>query len=228
MIPLGAGGSQSIMNGRKATVPGVKAGVDSGCLFCLARTAPLPEVGARIQILTDYRAGLMGRVVETPPSLPLRKGELLVQFDHEPSRIQHTVSLERDLIGVNSEVPTPIWAPPISLREAAELDDVIVKFCERGFSAKIWKPHLPTFYEVIRRVWHNRLPLEGTDIWSILEAHGVPQKYKKRLTELYQDGRDLLVYAIGRKPIKKKRVAPFSPEPPGHWEWDPEVLSGSR
>ena len=208
------------MNGRKASAPGMEAGIDSGCPFCLARTALLPEVGARIQILTGYRAGLMGRVVKTPSSLPLRNREpFLVQFDHDPPGIQQTVSLEGDLIGFNSEVLTPIWAPPISLREAAELDDVIVKFCERGFSAKSWKQHLPTFYKVIRHVWHNRLPLEGTDIWSILEAHGAPQKYKKRLTDLYQDGRDLLVYAIGRKPIKKKRIAPFSPEPPGHWTW---------
>ncbi len=214
------------MNGRKALAPGVEAGIDSGCPFCLARTAPLPNVGARIQILTDYRAGLMGAVVETRPSLPLGKGELLVQFDHDPPGIHCIVSLERDLVAVNSEVPTPIWAPPISLREAAELDDVIVKFCRSSFSLKSWKPHVPTFYEVIRRVWHNRLPLEGTDMWSILEAHGVPQKYKKRLTELYQDGRDLLVYAIGRKPIKKKRIAPFSPESPRHYEWNLEAPSG--
>jgi hypothetical protein len=210
------------MNGRKASVPGVEAGIESGCLFCLARTASLPEVGTRIQILTGYRAGLTGRVVKTPPSLPLRKEEpFLVQFDHDPPGVQHTVSLERDLIGFNSKVPTPIWAPPISLRDAAELDNLIVKFCERTFSAKGSKPHLPTFYyEVIRHVWHNRLPLEGTDIWSILEAHGVPKKFKKRLTDLFQDGRDLLVYAIGREPIEKKRVVPFLPEPPRHYKWD--------
>jgi len=209
------------MNCRKASHPGVEAGIHSGCPFCLARTAPFPEVGVRIQILTGYRAGLMGAVVKPPPGLPFRNGELfLVQFDHDPPGIHNTVSLEHDLISFPSEVPTPIWAPPISLREAAELDDVIVKFCEKRFSTNSSKPQLPTFYELIRHVWRNRLPLEGTDIWPILEAHGAPRKYKKRLIELYQFGRDLLVYTIGRKPIKKKRVAPFFPEPPGHWEWD--------
>jgi len=198
------------MTKRKVLKPGIAAGINSGCPFCLARTTGLPKVKDRIQILTDYRAGLKGTVVETPPSISLRKGEFLVQFDHDRPEIQQKVSLERDLIliGFTSEEPIPIWAPPITLREATELDNAVIQFCQRGFSGNRWKPHLLSFYEIIKRVWSKRLPVEAKEVWAILEAHGVPQLYKKRLTELFHDGRNLLEYAIGRKPIKKKGVPP--------------------
>jgi hypothetical protein len=198
------------MPDRKAEMPGVAAGIISGCPFCLARTTSLPGVGDRIRVLTDFRAGLVGIVVETPPNLPLRRGEFLVQFDHDPPNTQQIVSLERDLIVYSLEVPVPIWAPPISLCEAAELDKVLIKFCKKSLSQNHWKPYLPAFYEIIRHIWYNRLPIEGTEMWALLEAHGVAERWKRRLTQLYEDGRGLLVYAIGRRPIKKKRVLPFS------------------
>ena len=196
------------MTKRKVLKPGIAAGINSGCPFCLARTTGQLKVNERIIILNDYRAGLVGTVVETPPSLSLRKGEFLVQFDHDQPEVQQRVSLERDLIlvGFTSEEPMPSWVPPIMLCDAAELDDAVIQFCQKGFSANRWKPHALSFYEIIRRVWSQRLPIDAKEVWGILEAHGVPQLYKKRLTELFHDGINLLIYACGRKPIKKKRV----------------------
>lgn len=106
--------------------------------------------------------------------------------------------------------PTPNWAPPLCLEDAAELDSVVVYFCEK--SVRNGKRHLDwsAFFEIIRRIWTRRLPIESHELWTVLHAHGVPQRWEKRLTDFFTKGRDLLVYAVGKKPIKKKRVTPLS------------------
>jgi len=43
-----------------------------------------------------------------------------------------------------------------------------------------------------------------------MEAHGVPIEFKDELSEFFDKGRDLLVQAVGKKPVKKRRVEPLA------------------
>jgi hypothetical protein len=72
-----------------------------------------------------------------------------------------------------------------------------------------WKINWDSLNEVIRKIWLSRLPLEPNELWLILKAHGAPERSEAKIVEFYERGRNLLVYAIGRKPIKKKRVEPL-------------------
>ena len=107
-------------------------------------------------------------------------------------------------------VPLSLPGLPISLKDAGELDSVVVEFCEKSTSLQSF--NWPTFYEFIRLVWKKRLPLTSNEIWLLFEAHGASFKFKKFVVDFYQKGTELLIYVAGRKPIKKKRVQPLLAE----------------
>jgi hypothetical protein len=179
----------------------------SGCPFCIASGIAIPEVGTGFRIINGYNAGATGVVVERAKNLPPLPNEFLAQMDNDPPHIQHSV-FEHKLIQLLP--PTPDWAPPLCLEDAAELDSVLVYFCGKSVRNGKWHLDWSAFFEIIRRIWTRRLPIESHELWAVLHAHGVPQRWEKRLTDFFAKGRDLLVYAVGKKPIKKKRVAPLS------------------
>ena len=102
------------------------------------------------------------------------------------------------------------WLPPLNLREAAELDEVVVTVCRRFLELGAGKWHRGAYYRLINHCWRKRLPLSEDEVWAILAAHGMPKKFEKEARRAYLEGTELLVYAHGRKPIKKKRVSPLS------------------
>ena len=186
------------------------SGRDSGCPFCVARNQALPKVGEKIRLLSDFRAGQIGIVVETPSSLPLRPGEFLVEIEGEPPGHQRTVHAELELFEHLPGTPVPAWAPPISLREAEELDRFVIRICDESTWDHNRSPSKLLVYDLIRHVWWKRLLIEPDEMWQLLEAHGAPSRWRNQLMRLYRDGRDLLIYSMGRKPVKKQRVSPLS------------------
>jgi hypothetical protein len=56
----------------------------------------------------------------------------------------------------------------------------------------------------------SRLPLSGKEFWAVCAAHGMPTKFKKRVISGFEFGVGLLVTALGRKPIRRRRVAAMS------------------
>jgi len=186
------------------------SGRDSGCPFCLARNQALPKIGERIRFLSDFRAGQIGVVIESPSSIPLRPGEFLVEMDGELAGHQQMVHAELDLFEPLPGTPVPAWAPPISLREAEELDRIVISLCDESTWDYNRLPSMPLFYALIRHVWWKRLPIEPEEMWQFLEAHGAPSRWRNQLMRLYREGRELLIYSMGRKPVKKKRVSPLS------------------
>lgn len=200
----------SAMAKSKPISPGISAGIKAGCPFCLARKTGVPKVGETIRILSDIRAGEIGKVVPAPPIFEPHKITIYVEGD--PPDNTWTVDTMAYLIERFPGPPVPDWAPPISLKEAEELDGRVVQFCEKSISSRGWRPNLPYFYAVINYIWYNRLPLEALEVWKVLQAHGVAKNWQVRLTSLFKEGRDLLVIAEGRKPVKKKRVQPLYAE----------------
>ena len=191
--------------------PGVSAGRDSGCPFCLGRDRAVPMIGERIRILSDFMAGWTGTVVQPHPSMPvLQPGEVVVAMDGDTSGGTFWVNTLREVVETLPATPVPSWAPPISLREAEELDCLVVKFCHESAWKGRGTPNRQVFNQVIGHVWRRRLPIEPREMRLLLEAHGVPPNWHRRLTLRYQEGRDVLIQSVGMKPIRKKRVPPLS------------------
>ena len=192
--------------------PGKAHGASAGCPFCRSARTRLPEVGTRFRLLSGFNAGRTGTVVQSPAPLPLSRDEFLAQMDGEPQHMQRRI-LPIDIIEPIPAPEPPEWAPPVELGVAAELDSVVVKFCEAGNRESAWIVDWPAFYEVVRFIWSKRLPLQAEETWAVLRAHGVPDQFREELLEFFQRGRELLVYAVGKKPIKKRRVKPLAVSP---------------
>ena len=192
----------------------IKSGISSGCPFCKATMLKdMPKPGDLIRILTGYDAGMAVRVVDNRHNIPLRNGEFLITTDNDPPGGTSIISgdgTERILFDYMPSSPTPDWAPPICLRYAGELDTAVIRFWVKSLLQDGSLNPIPAFLEVITHIWDNRLPLNPEELWALLEAHGFPYELKKRLTQLYQEGMDLLIYATGKKPFKNRRVEPFS------------------
>jgi hypothetical protein len=148
-------------------------------------------------------------VIEWPNNFPRTRNEFIAQLDNEPNW-QTRISIKRQKIQKLPIPPTPEWVPPLCLKDASELDRAIVQFCEKSYWHSKWKINWNSFNEIIRTVWHYRLPVEPNELWGVLQAHGVPLRSKRRLIEFYTKGRNLLIWSVGKKPIKKKRVKPLS------------------
>ena len=191
----------------KAT-PGQAQGALSDCPFCIAASQAISEIGTRFRIISGFKVGEKGTVVEWPKSSTPIPNQFPAQLDNEPD--QFRIILENELIQVLPAPPAPDWAPPLSLQDAADLDSVVVDFCNKSFQDGNWDLDWSAFYEVIRTVWAKRLPIEPREVWSVLNAHGVPKKWRRKLSDFFTKGRDLLVYSAGKSPIKKKRIEPLS------------------
>jgi hypothetical protein len=194
----------------RTIVPGEIEGFLSGCPFCTSLRIGIPETGKRFRVISGVQRGSIGTVVEWPPNIPKIENAFMAQLDCDSPDCQTSILIKWQMIQLYPFAPTPEWAPPLSMEDASELDKAITDFCEKSFANGIWEIDWEFFNEVIRSVWKNRLPLEPNELWPVLEAHGVPQGSKKDIMEFYERGRNLLVQVVGRKPIKKKKVAPLS------------------
>lgn len=194
----------------RTIVPGEFEGFLAGCPFCTARRKRVLDVGARFRFLSGYFAGKTGTVVQEPDGYSSRPHEMLAQMDDEPPHVQSGLNTDTYLVQILPAPKPPTWAPPITMADAAPVDAAIVEFCQKSYLRRRWSLDWPAFYELIRVVWWNRLPLEPNELWAMMEAHGAPKNWESRLTKFFSMGRELLVHVGQRRPIKKKRVAPLS------------------
>jgi len=190
-------------------LPGKAHGAAQGCPFCQAARRSLPIVGARFRRLSGFEAGRKGTVIQSPAPTPLPQDEFVAHMDGEPHNHQQRI-LFTDIIELLPSPSPPSWAPPIKLHIAAELDKAVVAFCEAGCVTGEWIIDWPRFFGIIQLIWSKRLPLEAGEVWAMLKAHGVPSVYQNEISEFFHRGRDLLVYAAGKKPVKKYRVRPLA------------------
>jgi len=129
-------------------------------------------------------------------------------MDGEPPNWQRRIG-RHQLIEILPAPGVPQWAPPIELVAAAQLDERIVSLCEAGRHNNGWHVSWPKLFEIIRFIWSKRLPLEPEELWLVLKAHGVPANRKDEIIDSLYFGRELLIYCVGKRPVKKKRVCPL-------------------
>lgn len=197
---------ESGMSGSPAALIGRK----SACPFCTARLGGNPKLGARVIVLNDFRAGMTGTVSAVDLDQRYPKTAFLMVADGDRPGTEQIVNTERDLVApLSSPESLPAWLPPLALREAAELDDVAVWFSDRCLASGQFVWDRTAYYEVIRACWQRRFPLTPDEVCSVLCAHGLPAELAAEAQRAFLEGRELLVYAHGRRPIKKKRVKPL-------------------
>jgi hypothetical protein len=180
----------------------------SGCPFCMASTLGIPKIGTRFRIISGFKVGEKGTVVEWPKDSTPIPNQFLAQFYSEPG--QFRIILKQDLIQLLPAPAPPAWAPPLCLQDAADLDSVVVNFCNKSFQDGEWILDWLAFYEIVSAIWTKRLPIQSRELWAVLDAHGVPEKWRRKLSEFFTKGRDLLLYSVGKRPFKNKRVEPLS------------------
>lgn len=185
----------------------VELGFRAGCPFCAARLEKRPSLGQRIIILNGSRAGMLGTVSCIDLDSRFRVGTFLVKADGDQANAEQIVNPELDLFAPYASVEfVAKWLPPLSMCEAAAFDEIVVYVCSRFAELGYDKWHRVTFYRLIEYCWQKRLPLSDNEIWGILAAHGMPNKFEKDARRSYIEGTELLIYTHGRKPIKKKRI----------------------
>ena len=192
----GAPGSAAALTGRK-----------SGCPFCAARLGVKPDLGARIIVFNDFRAGMTGTVSTVDPDHRFPKTAFLMVADGDKPGGAQIIDTQRDLVApLGPQASLPGWLPPLALRDAADLDEVAVWFCDRCSASGQFLWHRTSYYEVIRACWLKRFPLTPDEVCSVLCAHGLPSEFAAEAQRAFLEGTGLLVYTHGRRPIKKKRV----------------------
>ena len=158
-------------------------------------------------ILNDFNAGMTGTIANVDLDDRFPKTAFLIAADGDRPGVEQIVNTEHDLVAlIGSQVPLPSWLPPLALRDAAELDEVAVWFCDRCSASGQFVWDRTSFYEVIRLCWQRRFPLTPDEVWSVLCAHGMPSELVIESQRTFLEGTELLVYTHGRKAIKKKRV----------------------
>jgi hypothetical protein len=188
----------------------IEKGIVSGCPFCKAINADFPKIGDKVKILSDFKAGLIGEVTE------VEQEEIIVHFLYDPKEYQYRVLLKYDLVEPSPFLVVPSWAPAIPLKRAAKLHDLVINFCQKSLCNSKWKFGQSAFSDIVVHIWFKRLPIEPPELWRILEAHGIPSKWKNHSLKLFGLIKEVLtVYHFvdtGRNYKMKKRTSPFSTE----------------
>ena len=88
-------------------------------------------------------------------------GEFLVHFDDDAECHSFRVNKKWDLYQTIPPPPVPKWTPPLSVKDAADLDQVVVRFSNSGFQHNWRMASIPVILSFIHALWGMRLPLEG-------------------------------------------------------------------
>lgn len=154
-------------------------------------------------MLSGLFTGRRATVVPPPYPAGIRGCDILIEF---PSGGQFVFNPRAEIAQRVPGLGRPGWFPPVSLVDAAGLHDAILKFSvSRDWNAAEgidW----PLLYRLVCYVWRARLPLEAAEIGALLEHHGVPDAPRDEVGRVFRHCRDVLVFAMGRKPVKKKRI----------------------
>jgi hypothetical protein len=105
----------------------------------------------------------------------------------------------------------PDWMPPLSIEDNDAIHDSLLT----ALPNEILRAHPleiapDSIWPLVVTTWRRRLPLQGTDIWPMIAAHGVSDDKKTQLLSNFEFGLKVLTLANGRPPIKRKRMQPMS------------------
>jgi hypothetical protein len=150
---------------------------------------------------------MVGTVSKTDLGPTFRTGTFLIHADIEPVHVEQIVDPALHVYSPHAATfRLPEWFPPFAMRECVDLHSALVAYIDRNVRLGGWTWDRKNFYEVIRYAWAKRLPIEALEIWRLLAAHGVPSHLQEEISVLFDEGTDILVYAMGRRAVKRKRL----------------------
>jgi hypothetical protein len=188
---------------------GNKSGAVSGCPYCRASENPWPPEGTSLVFLKGIDAGQSGVVVKdswgTCPS-----DRFLVKMEYEKTRALRMVMPSHELYLDSKLFVVPAWMPPISIEDNALLHECLLGSLDKITAAHGRSMVGNSLLGIIATCWWQRLPLDGADIWPMLDAHGVASNLKADFIEFFEFGVSLLTAIQGRPAVKRKRMRAMS------------------
>jgi hypothetical protein len=184
-----------------------EAGAAHNCPFCQGRMISETSSGERVLFLNGTRAGHSGTVSSEPSPI---EGEFLVHMDEDPDETLWRVSYSRDQFVRPPSQFVPSWMCPLSINDLCALEDAALRSTLRAFELGMRTIPVEVAQSLAAVAWRRRLPINGAQIWEMLEAHGFDDSWKSEFCQLFEFGFSLLVGTHGRRPIKKKKVKPMS------------------
>lgn len=183
----------------------VKSGLHNYCPFCGALAWSSPALGSRVLMLSGYRCGETAEVVE----LDQDPDVLVCKFDTDPDEWTYRENRRHELILPEQLFLVPSWAPPISVEDAGAIHASMLF----GYAAAVERgdedPRMSMIQDLMASIWRRRLPLQCDDISPMLAAHGWASDMEI-VREHYSFGLNLLTKVSGNRPVKRKRMPPFS------------------
>jgi hypothetical protein len=184
----------------------VRHGLNNYCPFCGSLAWSKPLVGSRVVMLSGYRCGDAAEIVEIEDD-----GDVLVcKFDTDPSDYLSRENRKHELILPESLFGVPDWAPPISVEDAGAIHQRMLEALFEAFENGDPVPQRRMLQALVASVWSRQLPLAASDIWPMMAAHGWADETQNLVSDRYSFGLGLLELTGGKKPIKRKRMSPFS------------------
>jgi hypothetical protein len=96
--------------------------------------------------------------------------------------------------------------PPISIEDNALLHESLLLSLDRITAAHDRSMVGKSLRGIVGTCWSRRLPLDGADIWPMLDAHGVGPHLKADVIDFFEFGVSLLTATQGRSAVKRKRM----------------------
>lgn len=183
------------------------SGISSGCPFCMARERKELAPSDRIVLLAGSRAG---HIFEISSNMDVATGRFLA---HDLS----TQEVDSRMVNSHSEMylkfplpDIPTWALPLGVEDNCIVDDVLMRIASDASNFGSKEFDLQRLQHLISFVWRHRLPVTPLELVSFLEAHGHHNSLLNETEKLIRFGIELLTWSHARRPIKRRRTAPFA------------------
>ena len=184
-----------------------EAGAAHNCPFCQGRMISETASGERLLFLNGMRAGRSATVSPAPSPI---EGEFLVHMDGDRDDTLWRVSYCRDQFVRAPLQLVPSWMCQLSINDLCALEDAALRSTFRAFELGMQTIRVEVAQSLAAVAWGRRLPINGAQLWAMLEVHGFDDSWKSEFCLLFDFGFSLLVRTHGRQPIKKKKVKPMS------------------
>ena len=184
-----------------------EAGAAHNCPFCQGRMISETSSGERLFFLNGMRAGRYGTVSSEPSPI---EEEFLVHMDEDHDETLWRVSYCRDQFVRAPLQFVPGRMCPLSINDLCALEDAAIRSTFRAFELGVRTIRVEVAQSLAAVAWGRRLPINGAQLWAMLEVHGFDDSWKSEFCQLFEFGFSLLVATHGRRPIKKKKVKPMS------------------
>lgn len=157
--------------------------------------------------LKGTRAGLSATVSPDPSPI---EGEFLVHMDGDHDDTLSRVSYGRDQFVRAPLQLVPSWMCPLSINDLFALEHAAIRGTWRACESGARTIRVEVAQSLVAVAWGRRLPINGAQLWAMLEVHSFDDSWKSEFCLLFDFGFSLLVGTHGRRPIKKKKVKPMS------------------